>query len=278
MDFDDNDVLAGALVVGAAILFLAMLAFINRNRLTSETYPVNIHLADIAGIEPGVDVVYKGYKAGTADRVSINYEPTFHFVVRLAVKSEIRLRQGTKVMVRNKGFGGAKILELMPPADETTALPVAKDALLPVVSDADLVKQANAVLGRVEEVVKSIQGADPGTQLKATLTQLQGAITGANHLVGNLNLLLEENRSDLKSTVGQTRRISEDSAALLAKRRPEIDRTLLNLDAAMAHLPAILENVEELTADLKRNPWRLLRKGDPKDAPKVDHNHAAPAQ
>ncbi len=276
MDFDNNDVAAGALVVGVALLFLAMLLFVNRERLTSNTTPVNIHLTDIAGIEPGVDVIYKGYKAGSADRVSIAYEPTFHFVVRLAVKSEIRLRQGTKVMVRNKGFGGAKLLELMPPADETTAPSVAKDALLPVVSDADLMKQANAVLGRVEEVVKSIQGADPGTQIKATLTQLQGTITGTNRLVGNLNLLLEENRGDIKSTLGQTRRFTEDSSALLTKRRTEIERSLANLDAAMAHLPAILQNVEELTADLKKNPWRLIRKGEPKDAPKLDHAHPAP--
>ncbi len=115
-----------------------------------------------------------------------------------------------------------------------------------------------AVLGRVEEVVKSIQGADPGTQIKATLTQLQGTITGANRLVGNINLILEENRGDLKSTVGQTHRLTEDSASLLSKRRGEIERSLANLDAAMAHLPAILQNVEELTADLKKNPFLKL--------------------
>jgi len=276
MDFDKNDAAAGALVVGALGVLLAIFIFVNRSRMTSEAYHLQIHLVDIAGIEKGIEVVYKGYKAGAVDRVSIAYTPTFHFIVNLAIKSEIQLRTGTKIVVRNKGFVGQKILELSPPTDETRGTMLVDGTLVPVVMDTDLMRKANFVLGQVEEVIKGIQGAAPGDQLKTTLTQTRSLVANLDRLTTTLQQVLEENRADLRTSMTNTKDLTGRSADALGRNKVAVDRILANIDEATSHLPALLRDAEELAADLKKHPWRLVRKGEPDEKVKVQHDHAKP--
>jgi len=274
MDFDKNDVWTGACVLAVLALFVAGLLFLNHKRFTAETYAVEIHLPNIAGVEKGVDVIYKGYKAGAVERVTIAYEPEFKFIVTLAIKSEIELRWGTKVMVRNKGFGGAKFIELSPPPDENSGQAVIEaGSVLPVEQAPDLMTKANAVLAKVENVVRDFQNAKTGTQVQEAMQKAKSALENLDSLLANANALVAENRKALKSSVDNANGLTAKSNALLTKNEKALSRAIANIDESMVHVPAIMKNVEELTAELKRNPWRLIRKGKVKETD-FDHSHS----
>lgn len=264
MDFDKNDVIAGGLVLTALAFFLGVMIFVNHKRFTAETYPVKIHLTNIAGVEKGVDVVYKGYKAGSVDRVAIAYEPEFRFIVHLSIKSEIKLKRGTSVKVRNKGFGGAKDLELVPPKEGEEGTPVMADAVLPVVSDPDLMSKANEVLSKVENVVQDFQKAKTASQLNATIAEAKSVLTNLNKVLLNANALVTENRKSLKASLDQTHGITTKTNKMMQDNQAELKKIVTNLDRSLKHLPPIMSNLEEFTAEIKENPWRLIRKGKPK--------------
>ncbi len=273
MDFEKSDAWVGAFVVGAVAVFVAAFIAVNRARFVAETYHLEIRLPEISGIDKGVDVVYKGYKAGVVDRVTVVYVPEFRFVVRLAIKSEVQLRRGTICAVRNRGFAGGKSLELVAP-DKPEAGMLLEGEVLPTTRDTDLMAKANEVLGEAQKVVRRFQ--EKGTAEEA-IAVVKAARLVVNHLDDTLvsvRALVEEDRVALKATLEQTRSLTQRGNEMLDRRGPNFERSMKNLDDSLVHLPSILINLEELSADLKKHPWRLVRKGD-ETPPKLDHKHEA---
>lgn len=272
MNFEKSDALIGAFVLGAVILALLAAFAINRERFTAETYHMEIHLPNISGIDKGVEVMYQGYKAGAVDKVSISYEPKLEFIARLAIKTEIRLKEGTSVVVRNKGFGGAKFLELSVPAEDRPLL--SEGAVLPTVRDTDLMAKANEVMGELERVVKGFQKEGVSADIALTFKHANLALAKLEATLTTLNGVLEDNRAALKATMHNAQGVAARTNDLLTKREAALQQSLENLNQSLAHLPSIMVNLEELTAELKRHPWRLVRKGEAGPPPAMEHKHA----
>lgn len=273
MEFEKKDALIGAFVLAALAVFVFSLVVVNRERVTAETYPIEIRLPNISGIDKGVEVMYQGYKAGAVDRITIAYEPEFRFNVRLAIKNEIRLHQGTAVLVRNKGFGGAKFLELSMPPEPGGEL-LKEGAVLPTARETDVMVKANEVLGEVQKVVVDFRKNGTADDLIHTVKNARAALASMDKALNGMNALMDENRAALKAAVSDAHGITARANELLEKKDEALQRTMDDLKKTTSHLPSIMINVEELTADLKRHPWRLIRKGEPSDAsPPLDHKH-----
>lgn len=273
MNFNKRDALVGLFVVGAAAVFLALAVFVNRARLFSRTFPVVIHLTDISGIEPGVEVVYRGYRAGAVDRVDVTYEPEFKFIVHLSVKPEIRLRQGMAVGVQSKRLGAAKVLNLFFPEGVVPGASLSPGDRLPVVEELDLMAKANKVMNQVERFLLDFNTKETGSELRETLTHARSAVANLDHALGNANGMLAENRAALKESIVELKNASAGAAEMISASKASIESSAARLDEAMRHLPAVIVNTEELTNEVKHKPWKLLRKGDDKELPEIEHLH-----
>lgn len=278
MDLDKDDAKVGAFVAAAIAVFVAAGLLINRERLRAGSYPLSIELSEIAGIDKGAEVLYRGYRAGQVERVDVTYEPRFAFVVRFSVKRDIRLPGGTKAYVRGRGFTGAKYLDLIAPQGAGRP-PLEPGSTLPVEFEPDLMAKANDVLGEARLVVRRFQ--ERGTaedaialvsDTRAAVLELRKTLAGADRLLANANSMLEENRSGLKGTLESAKGAAGKADELMARRGAALDRTLKNVDEALLHVPSLLASLEELAADLKKHPWKLIRKGSG-EPPKLDHKH-----
>lgn len=275
MDFEKNDAAIGAFVLAALAVFLLTVLAVNRERLTSRTYHLQIQLPNIAGIDKGVEVIYQGYKAGAVDRVTIAYEPEFRFIVRLAIKEEIQLKMGTNVIVRSKGFGGARYLELSPPSAAENRPIVPDGAMLPTLREADLMSKAHDVMGELQKVVRNFQREGTGDEIVRIVKRSDSALAGLERALSNINALMEENRAALKAALQQTQGLTTRANDLMSRKDQALQQTVDHLRESVSHLPAIMMNLEELTAELKRHPWRMVRKGEPGGAaPRLEHKHA----
>ena len=82
-----------------------------------------------------------------------------------------------------------------------------------------------------------------------------------------MHALLAENRAALRGTLEQTQGATAHLNELLRAQNKAIQGTLENAHQASSRLPAIMKNVEDFTADVKRRPWRLLRIGKEEKEP-----------
>ncbi|MFA5140561.1 MAG: MlaD family protein [Elusimicrobiota bacterium] len=267
MEFERRDVWVGAVLMGALAAFAAVLLVVNRERLSSETYRVEIQLPNIAGLDKGTEVIHKGYKVGAVERVSVAYEPDFTFHLLLAIKREIRLRKGTQAIVKSKGLGGSAYLVLESPADGSPEGLVKDGDTLPAMMDTDLLARANDVMNDVQRFVKDLDKGGAKDDIQQTLRQAKAAMVHLDMTLVQMNALLAEDRKALKSTLEQAQGATTQINELLRVQNKAIQGSLENVHEATRHLPAILANVEEFTADVKRRPWRLLRIGKEEKEP-----------
>jgi ABC-type transporter Mla subunit MlaD len=237
MDFQKNDATIGAFVLGTLVVFGLAAVTINRGRFfskTEETYPLFIKLPQIVGIEKGVDVMYEGYKAGSVDDIRIAYEPKLQFIVRLAIKKEIELHEGANVVVRNRGFAGGKYLEV---SSLETGKKLKSGDTLPTVLDTDIMSKASEAMGEVQMIFKKLQQEGTPADIALAVKRMNSVLAKLDVTLDNLNGMLAENREPFKTTMAHASTASKD-------------------------LPSIVGDAKDLMADLKRHPWRLLRKGD----------------
>ena len=179
------------------------------------------------------------------------------------------------VKVGSKGFAGGKVLDLIGP--ETAQGPrIEEGAVLPAIHDTDIMAKANEVLGEAQKVVKQFQD-------KGTVQDAMGVVKSARSVLDHLDktlismhAMVEEDRAALKATLEHTQGFTARSDELLEKRSAAMERSLKSLDDSLVHLPSILINLEELSADLKKHPWRLIRKGDETPVA-LEHKHGATA-
>ena len=265
MELETKDAWTGAFLLLTVAVVLGAFAALNKGRLSSRVYPVGIRLSSIAGIERGGEVIYRGYRAGEVDAVTVAYEPNFHFDVRLSLKREIRLREGTTVLVRGKGLGGAHYLELVPPEKPGSGF-LGEGALLDASAEPDIFASAQDTLGDVHKMVGDVQKGGTAENLQAAALHMRDAAAKLDATLASLNALLAENRATVKATLEEAHALTADARKLVAKQDEALTQSLENIKQGTSHLPAIMANAEALSADLKRHPWHLVRKGSESDA------------
>ncbi|MBI4669383.1 MAG: MCE family protein [Elusimicrobia bacterium] len=273
MEYKKSDALIGAFIVFSVIVFLVILAAMNRHRFAAKTYPIEIHLPDITGIDKGVDVIYKGFKAGSVDHVSIVYKPEFRFIVTLEIKKEIRLRSGTIVMVKSKGLASAKYLELMPPPEGSEGEIIPAGSVMPTAQDMDLSARAHQVMGDLQKFVKDFQKAGTTDKLRQTLELAHSVIENLDALLANTNAAVAENRAALRAGMEHLEGVTSKTLKILEARDAAMMEILENMRGASSHSPSIAVHIEELMADVKRHPWKFIRKGKEDNPPALDHRH-----
>jgi len=274
MDFEKRDVLVGGLLLGALALAALALFAVNRERLTARTYPVTIQLPNISGMDKGTDIIFRGYKVGAVDRVDIAYEPEFRFNLRLGIRREVRLRRGTQVVARSKGFGVGNYLELIPPPEGGPSADYVREGeRLEAASEMDLMARANDVMVEVKKFITDLDRGGTKQDMQDVLKRTKSSLNSLDAALRGLTALIEENRVTLKASLEEIRGVSAEAHQILKAEGKSIRQTLSNVNQASAHLPSIAKNVEEFVILLKRQPWRLVWKGK-LEAVEVQHDHA----
>jgi ABC-type transporter Mla subunit MlaD len=274
MDFEKRDVLVGGLLLGALALAALTLFAVNRERQTARTYHLTIRLPNISGMDKGTDVIYRGYKAGSVDQVAIAYEPDFCFNLRLDIRREIRLRRGTQVVARSKGFGVGNYLELIPPPEGGAPADYVREGeRLEAASEMDLMTRANDVMTEVKKFITDLDRGGARQDMQDVLKRTKSSLNSLDAALRALTTVIDENRVTLKQSLEEFHGVSAETNRILKSEGRSIQQTLANVNQASAHLPSIAKNTEEFILLLKRQPWRLVWKGK-LEAVQVDHDHA----
>jgi phospholipid/cholesterol/gamma-HCH transport system substrate-binding protein len=114
-----TEIFAGAVVLAAAIGFLAYAGGGSLFGGAGETYPLTASFRAVDGITPGTDVRLAGVKVGTITSLALNPE-TFFADATIAIQSGILLPDDTSILISSEGLLGGNYVELLPGGSETT--------------------------------------------------------------------------------------------------------------------------------------------------------------
>jgi phospholipid/cholesterol/gamma-HCH transport system substrate-binding protein len=108
-----TEVLAGGVVLAAAIGFLAYAGLQTGAGENGGSYPLTASFRSVEGISVGSDVRLAGVKVGTITDLRLN-PTTFFADARFTVPNDLLLPDDTAILISSEGLLGGNFVELVP--------------------------------------------------------------------------------------------------------------------------------------------------------------------
>jgi len=228
----------GLFISGGIVLFSLFIFLITNLRIFQKTYEVRVLFRYASGIDVGAPVRLAGVQIGEVKRVRIIYDPQDErpiVEVDLDVQQGVRIRQNAVVLINTLGILGEKYVEI-----------------LPGTKDKPLVHAGDVIIGR--DSVPLAQLADLGYQIARKLDR---TIDGLREI-----FVTEKSKKNLKITLDNMKELSEN----LNKLVKDTDEAVVKLKEGEGTIgrflsdPTLYNEMLELVRDIKKHPWKLLRK------------------
>lgn len=228
---------------------------------------------DLMGLEPQSDVRMAGVKVGTIQSISLDKGRA---LVRIALLPGIQLPASTKATIVGRGMVGEKYLSLHATPGDTSVLP--DGALISSVPGGDintLIEQMSRIMGNIGSISKSLNRILANNN---TSDSLQGLIGKTNDAVSEISKMVNENQRDVRNTIHNLNLVTAELSKQLPKAIESGHKFFSEGKTTVDHADAILvdnrenlyrmlfelrkasENLEALSDNLRRNPWKLLSK------------------
>lgn len=113
MSENTSEVVAGGLVLAAALAFLAYAAQATGWREGPSTYALTASFRSVEGITVGSDVRLAGVKVGTVTSLALNPQ-TFFADAGIALNKDVLLPDDSTILISSEGLLGGNFVELLP--------------------------------------------------------------------------------------------------------------------------------------------------------------------
>lgn len=113
MSQNTTEVLAGGVVLAAAVAFAVYASQVAGLGSGGETYDLTASFRSLEGVTIGTDVRLAGVKIGTVTDVGLNAE-TFRADTTFAVNNDILIPDDSAIVISSEGLLGGNFVEVMP--------------------------------------------------------------------------------------------------------------------------------------------------------------------
>ena len=227
----NNETKIGILVVVVAIILGVITWNAGDYDFTPKGYELKVQFQNIDGIEENAPVTLNGLEVGRVSDIEILYGDATRVELRLWMKSNAKLHEGAKAYVKNMGFLGEKYVALTTGEDGTPFLPPGS-----IIQGQDP-GSFDKILGDGEEIAKNI---------KEISEQVNERLRVNSEAIDNIVINLDTTMKNIAS-------ISTNVNERLEANEAVVDEMVANLNTAS-------KNLDEMSYDLKLNPWKLLYK------------------
>jgi len=309
MEYYRHEVRAGAILVGAALILLAMLFFSSDLAFWfKSTKKVFVTFKNVSGLVKSDPVLFKGVKVGKVSYMRIRTEQGGLAEVTLDINAELPLYKsvpggpaGTQFKIAPQGLLGESAVEIVPgdpraPELEPNSVVEGKE----VVRIEELTNLVQEIATNIRDAMTTLTQTvnDPAIQAKFknildslsnASTSLDKVVTGNVKNINDIATNLATVTKDLNETSANLRTLSVELSQIVVQNREQINTLVENyknlptsvqsdvtktqesitslieenrkqINEAIQHLDATSKHVEELAEDLKKNPWKVIRK------------------
>jgi len=305
MEYLKQEIKAGVLITVSFAILCFFLFNVTGMKERAQMNFYTVSFANINGLMENAPVNYAGVKVGKIEWIHIRPKAQDDALVDvgISVKQSIPLCADSKVVISSAGFVGEKYIGIMPGADGGS--PLKSGAVIRGVDPTDMVK----LIERLNDVLTDLKIDKWGTTFTkiaddahATILEAKSSFSHINAitrevresgkvekalndvtvLLENVNGTVAENRDSIKASVANVKQISERMSVEGDKILAELRDILKKVDAIVKeNRPDIREtvrNTKDFTYVIKREPWRIFRKGDTTDAMLKEHRAQEAAQ
>ncbi len=265
MEYRRNEIRAGVfLLLSFVILAVMIFAVSDIQSLFRKKKEVKVLFQFSDGIEKNAPVRLSGIKIGKVSDIRVAPELGDKVELTLSVFSDTVIRRDTKAAIKTLGLVGGKYVELTggspkSPLLEQGGVLIGEESF----KMEDLTKTALDVVNRLKHIATNIDAmlGDPAftKSLRTTVANLQDVSANIKVMTSSKDEVAQGLKDlpvilkKVEESMNTIKAISEKSDAMLGENKK-------NIDATMENVREITNNLKDLTADVKKHPWKLIRK------------------
>ena len=257
-----TEIRVGITVIVGLVLFLWILGWAKNFSFVSNEKVTTVVFKNVAGLEIGDNVTVSGVRKGYVKEMQIKGDQVF---VVLSLDKDVNLKKDASFSVAMLDLMGGKRIEIQPGTSTESF-------------DYDNVHQGKflADIPFVMSMVGNMQENLAGTlkDIKITLQSLNNYLTdkqfnknvktSISYLSGvteKLNLILSENREDIKQLIANSNSLTKDASKVLNENKDNIAASLGSLKIVLQKTDTLLTKVNSIaneTTDRKNNLGKML--------------------
>jgi phospholipid/cholesterol/gamma-HCH transport system substrate-binding protein len=285
-----NEVLVGIVTTVAVVAGLIGTLWLARGGL-QPGYPLFVKFTWGAGLKQGQPVLLSGVNVGYVQSVAI--QPDGWLVVHMRVRKQYKVPHGTTAAIEPNGFFGDMLIALKPSKPSVTSF--APNDTIPSGTPAT---QLGEVLSHVDSITTNLAHLTSTLNKEFVeqngLHELRTTIAQTNDLIARLGRVADQQNAELTKTQASLRHVANavDSTRIDAALRSLTDAgrsttdlakaltetsgklnavlakvdsgngsaaRLMNDDGLYRDTRALLQRLDSLTADFKRNPRKYIK-------------------
>jgi len=285
-----NEVLVGVFVTVALIIGILGTLWLSRSGLLSDTYPLYTRFRWGANLKQGQEVWLAGYAVGTVDRVELRRDGWLD--VWMAIDQKYTIPDGSIAQLKTASFFGDMAINLEPPMNFRSS--VERGDTIPAAPPPPTL---DALLSRLDSVSRGVSDVAQAFEIQMVreggIQDLKGTISATNRLVRQISGIADEQGRELSrltrslnrsvgaidsGVVDSTLRNIRTTTANLAQLSADFQQTrermtalltklesgdgtaakLLNDPGLYNDMRALVQRVDSLSADFKKNPRKYI--------------------
>lgn len=285
-----NEVLVGVFVTVALIVGILGTLWLSRSGLLSDTYPLYTRFRWGANLKQGQEVWLAGYAIGTVDRVELRRDGWLD--VWMAIDEKYLVPDGSIAQLKTASFFGDMAINLEPPMNFRSS--VQRGDTVPAAPPPPTL---DALLSRLDSVSRGVSDVAQAFEIQMVreggIQDLKGTLSATNRLVRQISQIADEQSRELSrltrnlnrsvsaidsAIVDSTMRNIRTTTANLAQLTADFQETrermsavltkvesgegsaakLLNDPGLYNDVRALVQRVDSLTTDFKKNPKKYI--------------------
>jgi phospholipid/cholesterol/gamma-HCH transport system substrate-binding protein len=241
----------GLVVLAATILLVAGVIYLGQMEIGQSGSRIRVLFPEVGGLNVGDPVMVSGLRRGSVGTVELRDDGV---LVTLKLRPDVVLHADASVSVENMGIMGEKFVAVVPgsspdPIDKTRML---RGAFSPGLTEA--MAQLGVVLDDVGSIVSRVEGI---LQEQEIVEPLQETVRLLRDVSAELQGMLAENRTDIRSSVQSFRSLSENLDAVIRENRTGVDSTVARAAEATAQFDLTMERLDETIRSLQEVVQRV---------------------
>lgn len=247
-----TEIKVGLTVLVGIIIFIWIFGWAKNFSLQSNDQIIKVKFNNVSGVEIGDPVTVNGLRKGYVKEMIVGSNDV---LVELSVEKDIKLKEDATFAVTMLDLMGGKKIEILP-GNSNQLLNINKTAVGVFYAD---IPQAMSLLGSVQDdfvtVLKDVKVSLNSLNNYLTDEKLnkdvKQSLSNLSSLTQKLDLMLSENRGELKSLTKNAVELTEKTNELVNTNKENINQLFVDLKSIVNKSDILLSDLNNLTKETK---------------------------
>lgn len=247
-----TEIKVGITVVVGILIFLWIFGWAKNFNIDSNRKKLTIEFNSVAGLEKGDAATINGVRKGFVDDIEVKGNKV---IVKVNLDRDVKIMQDATFSILMLDLMGGKKIEIKPGISNTpidfTKIQKGKFSGDISTAMAALSSVQEDLVSVIKEVKVSLKNMNKLFANTSFTEEVQTSVKNLSDLTGKLNIVLTENRNNLKSLIEQGNKISKSANEMLKENQEAIKQTLKNAQSVVASTDTLVKRINSFTVETK---------------------------